>query len=126
MNAPQRIGLPDIQASVDGRGIVIDEVGIKNVRYPMSIAAGGGSQATIATFTMTIALPAIAKGTHMSRFVELLEGVREPLDAAGFRDLVASMLERLDARSGTVEMRFPYFRRKAAPVSGVESLLDYE
>ena len=126
MNAPQRIGLPDIQASVDARGIAIDEVGIKNVRYPVAIMARGGSLPTIATFTMTVALPAIAKGTHMSRFVELLEGRREPLDAAGFRALVVSMLERLEARSGTIEMRFPHFRRKAAPVSGVESLLDYE
>jgi GTP cyclohydrolase FolE2 len=126
MNAPQRIGLPDIQATVDGRDIAIDEVGIKGVRYPMTVLAHGEPVPTVATFSMTVQLPAIAKGTHMSRFIEVLEARREPLDAAGFRAMVAQMLDRLDARAGTVEMTFPYFVRKAAPVSGVESRLDYE
>ena len=126
MNAPQRTGLPDIQASVDHRSVAIDEVGIKGVRYPMTVLARGEPVATVATFSMTVALPASAKGTHMSRFVEILESRREPLDPARFRAMVAAMLERLDAHAGTVEMSFPYFVRKAAPVSGVESLLDYE
>jgi GTP cyclohydrolase I len=126
MNAPQRVGLPDIQSTVDGRDIAIDEVGIKGVRYPLTIASNGVSTPTVATLAMTVALPAIAKGTHMSRFIEALEAQKAPLDLAAFRELVVSMLQRLDARSGTIEMRFPYFRRKAAPVSGVESLLDYE
>ena len=126
MNAPQRIGPPDIQALVDHRSVAIDEVGIKGVRYPVAVLAQGSPVPTIATFSMTVALPATAKGTHMSRFVEILEARREPLDPARFRAMVIAMLERLDARAGAVEMSFPYFRRKAAPVSGVESLLDYE
>ena len=126
MNAPQRIGLPDIQGRIDHRSVAIDEVGIKGVRYPVTVLARGEPVPTVATFSMTVALPATAKGTHMSRFVEALEAIGAPLDAAGFRALVLAMVERLDARAGTVEMRFPYFRRKAAPVSGVESLLDYE
>jgi GTP cyclohydrolase I len=126
MNAPQRIGLPDIQATVDARDIAIDEVGIKGVRYPMTVLARGEPVPTVATLSMTVALPAIAKGTHMSRFIEVLEARREPLDTAGFRSMVLQMLQRLDARAGTVEMTFPYFVRKAAPVSAVESRLDYE
>jgi GTP cyclohydrolase IB len=126
VNAPQRIGLPDIQSRIDGRSVAIDEVGIKGVRYPVTVLARGEPVATVATFSLTVALPASAKGTHMSRFVELLEAHARPLDEAGFRAMVHDMLERLDARAGVVEMRFPYFRAKAAPVSGVKSLLDYE
>jgi len=126
VNAPQRIGLPDIQSLIDGRSIAIDEVGIKGVRYPMAVLARGEPVATVATFSMTVALPASSKGTHMSRFVEILEAHRTPLDPAAFRAKVLATLERLDARAGTIEMSFPYFVRKAAPVSAVESLLDYE
>ena len=126
MNAPQRIGLPDIQSLIDGRSIAIDEVGIKGVRYPMTLLANGETVHTVATFSMTVALPESAKGTHMSRFVEILEARREPLDATGFRALVRAMVDKLDARAGVVEMSFPYFIAKAAPVSGVVSRLDYE
>ena len=126
MNAPQRVGLPDIQALVDSRDVAIDEVGIKGVRYPVTVLAPQGPQPAVATFSMTVALPASTKGTHMSRFVEILEAHKAPLDPAAFRAMVTAMLERLDARAGTVEMAFSYFRRKAAPVSGIESLLDYE
>ena len=126
MNAPQRIGLPDIQGLIDSRGIAIDEVGIKGVRYPMTVLAAGEPVPTVATFSMTVALPASAKGTHMSRFVEALEAQSLPIDPARFEAMVRGMLERLDARAGTVEMSFPYFVRKRAPVSGAESFLDYE
>ena len=126
MNAPQRIGLPDIQALVDSRSVAIDEVGIKGVRYPMTVPGPAGPQPTVATFSMTVALPETAKGTHMSRFVEILEAHDAPVDVASFREMVLAMLQRLDARAGTVEMAFTYFRRKAAPVSGIESRLDYE
>jgi GTP cyclohydrolase I len=126
MNAPERIFLADIQSEADGRDIAIDAVGIKGVRYPVTIRARHGAFPTIATFSMTVGLSAIAKGTHMSRFIELLESLSEPLDARAFRALVSAMLGRLDAASGAIEMRFPYFVRKAAPVSRVESLLDYE
>jgi GTP cyclohydrolase I len=126
VNAPQRIGLPDIQGLIDGRSIAIDEVGIKGVRYPVTVLAQGEPVTTVATLSLTVALPETAKGTHMSRFIELLEAHAKPLDEAGFRAMVLDMLGRLDARSGVIEMRFPYFRAKAAPVSGVRSLLDYE
>src|SRR5215831_9666046 len=103
MNAPQRIGLPDIQSQVDARSVAIDEVGIKGVRYPMTVLARGEPVATVATFSMTVALPASAKGTHMSRFVEILEAHRAPLDPARFREMVRAMVACLYTRSGTVE-----------------------
>jgi GTP cyclohydrolase I len=126
MNAPDRINLPDIQSEVDTRNTAIDEVGIKGVRHPVRIASATGSQATVATLSMTVGLASTTKGTHMSRFIELLEKQAEPLDACGFRRMTLLMIERLDARTGTIEMRFPYFMRKAAPVSGAESWLDYD
>ena len=118
--------LPDVQSHVDGRDLCIDAVGIKDVRYPLTIRSGGKVLPTIATLSMTVGLPAVTKGTHMSRFVELLEAQDAALDQAGFKAMLFDMLDRLDARNGAIEMRFPYFAQKTAPVSGVQSLLDYE
>ena len=126
MNAPERIPLPDVQSQPDGRRLSIDAVGVKGVRYPVAVRSGAETVATVATFSMTVGLPALVKGTHMSRFIEILEMRREALDSGGFKAAVLEMLERLEADSGTIEMRFPYFVTKAAPVSGVSSRLDYE
>ena len=127
MNAPDRfLLLSDIQSQVDNRDLRIDAVGIKGVRYPMTIRAGERLLPTIAKLSMTVGLPAVTKGTHMSRFIELLEAQAEALDQNGFKVILLDMLERLEARSGTIEMRFPYFVKKTAPVSGVQSQLDYE
>jgi GTP cyclohydrolase I len=127
MNAPENISfLPDMQSQPDNRDLRIDAVGIKGVRYPIKIRSGKKLMPTIATLSMTVGLAATAKGTHMSRFIELLEAQARALDQQGFRQLVHDMLERLQARSGAIEIRFPYFMRKAAPVSGVKSQLDYE
>jgi GTP cyclohydrolase FolE2 len=125
MNAPQKLPLPDVQAQADARNLPIEAVGVKGLRYPVTVVAGGTSVPTVAQFDMTVALAATVKGTHMSRFVELLERQAAPLDLAGFADLVRAMLRRLGAAAGSVEMRFPWFARKTAPVSGVPSLLDY-
>jgi GTP cyclohydrolase FolE2 len=127
MNAPEKISfLPDIQSQVDDRDLRIDAVGIKGVRYPVAIRGGDSLQPTIATLSMTVGLSAVAKGTHMSRFIELLEAQTEALDQQGFKAIVLEMLQRLGARSGAIEMRFPYFVTKSAPVSGARSRLDYE
>jgi GTP cyclohydrolase FolE2 len=126
MNAPERISLPDVQSLPDGRDIGIDAVGVSDVRYPLTLLSGGRAVATVATLAMTVTLPATSKGTHMSRFIELLEMQTDALDQAGFRALVIAMLRRLDARSGAIEMRFPYFVRKTAPISGVRSQLDHD
>jgi GTP cyclohydrolase FolE2 len=126
MNAPERIALHDVQSRPDGRNLRIDAVGVKGVRYPVTIRAGEGLVPTIATFSMTVGLAAIEKGTHMSRFVELLEAHTGALNQRRFKALVVDMLDRLEASSGAIEMRFPYFVTKAAPISGAHSRLDYE
>ena len=127
MNAPEKIVfLADVQAQVDNRELRIDAVGIKGIRCPITILAGTRLIPTIATLSMTVGLSDVAKGTHMSRFVELLEAQTGALDQQGFKAMVFDMLDRLDARSGSVEMRFPYFVKKTAPVSKVQSRLDYD
>lgn len=126
MNAPERLPLPDVQSQPDRRRIAIDGVGVRGVRYPVAIATAGAPQHTVASFDMTVGLDGATKGTHMSRFVELLEAQRDPYRLDGMAALAADMLRRLDADSGSVDMRFPYFVQKRAPVSGVASLLDIE
>lgn len=118
--------LPDVQSSADRRNVVIQRVGIKSVIHPMVVATRDGSQPSVAVVDMYVRLPAEVKGTHMSRFLEVLNEMQAPLSAASLRDLMAAMLQRLGAEAGFIEMRLPYFVRKTAPVSGVESLLDYQ
>ena len=127
MNAPERFLLPDIQASADLRQLAIHKVGVKDLRYPLALLdAAGRVQNTVARLSMSVGLPPEVKGTHMSRFVEILETRRAPLTVVGLRRMFDQMLLRLDARSGEIELAFPYFINKVAPVSGVESLLDYD
>lgn len=127
MNAVVKVSLfPDVQSRADDRALAIDAVGIRRLRLPVTIRAGQRDLPSVATFSMAVALPGAIKGTHMSRFVELLEGQTEALDLRGFRLLVFGMLRRLSARSGGIEMRFPLFLTKTAPVSGAQSMLDYD
>lgn len=126
MNSIQKIRLPDVQASADERNLVIQRVGVKSVRYPVHVATLSGPQPSIGMFDMYVRLPADVKGTHMSRFLEVLETHEVALDAAGMELLLRAMLDRLDADSGMIAVSMPVFLRKTAPVSGVESLLDYE
>lgn len=126
MNAPDKLFLPDVQSDADRRNLPIQKVGVRGIRHPLSVATPAGPLATVAMIDMTVALPGDVKGTHMSRFLEVLQAHREPMSVAGLRGLARTMLERLEADSGHIEMRFPYFMTKAAPVSGVESLMDYE
>lgn len=126
MNSPDLLLLADVQAQGDARNLHIDGVGVKGVRYPVTIRSAGSNVATVATLSLSVGLSASVKGTHMSRFIELLEAQTEALDQQGLKSMLASMLVRLDAQSGAIEMRFPYFFRKAAPVSSVQSLLDID
>lgn len=127
MNAAVAVQLlPDVQSRADDRALEIDAVGIRRLRSPVTVRAGRRDLPTVASFSMAVALPATVKGTHMSRFVELLETGREALEPRRFRSLVFGMLERLGAASGEIEMRFPLFLTKTAPVSGGQSQLDYE
>jgi len=118
--------MPDVQSSRDTRQIPIQRVGVKGVRYPLSLKTPAGVQATVGTFNLDVHLPADQKGTHMSRFMALLEEEREAIDLASFRGLLDKMLEKLEADAGRIEVTFPYFVNKTAPISGVQSLMDYE
>ena len=123
--------MPDVQSRPDARRTAIDQVGIRGLRYPLLFADSDGvAQPTIATYNVYVALAADRKGTHMSRLVALLEARsatgQPPLSAVNFRELLDTLVALLDAPGGRVEIAFPFFVRKSAPVSGVESLLDYE
>jgi GTP cyclohydrolase I len=126
-SAPHVFDIPDVQSRLDRRQIPIDQVGIRDILHPVEIGDGGGAAfRTVGRFQMTVGLSATAKGTHMSRFVEILGTQREPLSISNFEAFLRKMIRRLDARTGRVELRFTHFAEKTAPVSGVRSLLDYE
>lgn len=119
--------MEDVQGSADTRQIAINKVGIKAIRHPVKIQdKTGGVQHTIAVFNMYVSLPHNFKGTHMSRFVEILNGHEREISVENFPAMLSSMVEKLEAESGHIEMNFPYFVNKAAPVSGVQSLMDYD
>ncbi|PLC51182.1 GTP cyclohydrolase I FolE2 [Pollutimonas subterranea] len=122
------VAMPDVQSSVDTRHIAIERVGVRGVRHPMLIAAAQGpSLPTVGNWELTVSLPAHEKGTHMSRFVALLEQHRQtPMTPALFCDMAVSMLVLLNSDKGDIAASFPYFMTKVAPVSGVASLMDYE
>jgi GTP cyclohydrolase I len=119
--------IADVQSSKDTRRIAINKVGIKDIRHPVIVKdRSDGEQHTIANFNMYVNLPHNFKGTHMSRFVEILNQHEKEISVESFREMMAEMTERLEAESGHIEMNFPYFVNKTAPVSGVQSLLDYD
>jgi len=127
MNDPRPFVIPDVQSTADNRQLAIDRVGIKAIRHPVRVKdKSGGVQHTIALFNMYVFLPHNFKGTHMSRFVEILNGHEREISVESFETILREMVERLNADCGRIEMTFPYFINKAAPVSGVRSLMDYE
>ena len=111
---PRRPGQPDT------RRLAIDRVGIKSIRHPVKIRErAGGIQHTVAHFNMYVGLPHHFKGTHMSRFVEILNAHEREISPDTFRVMLREMVKKLEAESGHIEMTFPYFVNKKAPVSGV-------
>lgn len=124
------LSIPDVQSTLDTRHIAIQKVGVKGVRHPLRIQTKNGIQSSVGTWNMYVRLPDQKKGTHMSRFIALLEEFTgsdsEPLNTEVFNQLIRDMLKLLDAESGCIELSFPFFMTKAAPVSGVKSLMDYE
>ncbi|HXR19890.1 MAG TPA: GTP cyclohydrolase FolE2 [Steroidobacteraceae bacterium] len=120
------ISVEDVQSRADTRRIPINRVGIKDIRHPVKVKdRSAGEQHTVATFNMYVNLPHNFKGTHMSRFVEILHRERE-ISVDSFQQMLSEMTTRLDAQAGHIEMSFPYFVMKRAPVSGVESFMDYQ
>ncbi len=119
--------IADVQSSADTRRIAINKVGIKDIRHPVRVKdRSEGEQHTIATFNMYVNLPHDFKGTHMSRFVEILNRHEREISVQSFKEMLREMTDVLEAESGHIEMRFPYFVTKAAPVTKVESLMDYD
>ena len=118
--------LQDTQNKVDVRNIPISRVGIKDIKYPFKVSDRDGiSQSTIGNFTMSVGLPDDVKGTHMSRFVKILEDQEESLSIKNFDELVKNTTNILESESAYISVDFTYFKKKSAPVSKVESLLDY-
>ena len=119
--------IPDVQNSRDTRRIAIDKVGIKDIRHPIVVKdRAGREQHTVAIFNMYVSLPHNFKGTHMSRFVEILNQHEYEITVESFKGMITEMVELLNAEDGHIEMTFPFFISKSAPVSGVRSLMDYE
>ncbi len=124
---PRLDPIADVQNKPDTRHIAIDKVGIKDIRHPVLVKdRSQGVQHTIANFNMYVELPHNFKGTHMSRFVEILNAHDMEISVESFKDMLTEMRKRLEAEIGHIEMSFPYFINKAAPVSGVKSLMDYQ
>lgn len=119
--------IPDVQSSEDLRRLPINRVGIKSIRHPFKVMdKSGGVRHTIADFSMFVGLPHNFKGTHMSRFVEILNSHDDEISVESFETMLREMVVRLEAEIGYLEMSFPYFINKTAPVSGVKSLMDYD
>jgi len=119
--------LTDIQNQTDSRNLAIDRVGVKDLKFPVKVRDKANSeQSTVATVSMAVDLPREYKGTHMSRFVEVLNSHGPVLDVHSIAAIPEELLERLDAQRAHAEFRFPFFLTKAAPVTGREGKVDYD
>jgi len=118
--------LADVQNLPDSRRISLDRVGIKNISYPITVLdRAKGTQQTVASINMYVNLPHHFKGTHMSRFVEILNQYRREINVKTFSRILADMKARLDAQEAHLEVDFPYFLEKRAPVTGTPGLMEY-
>lgn len=119
--------MKDIQNNRDDRNIPIQKVGIKDLHYPIVVLDKRRlSQHTLATVDMFVDLPHDFKGTHMSRFVEILNQYHGQISVHEIDAILEAMVRRFDSETAHLEIRFPYFIEKTAPVSGATSMMDYE
>ena len=119
--------MEDIQNHKDDRNIDIDQVGVKGIRYPITVLDKNmGEQQTVAEINMYVNLPRYYKGTHMSRFVEILNEHSRRISLQNFSEILDEMKKRLNAESAHMEITFPYFINKEAPVTGSEGLMEYK
>jgi len=119
--------MPDLQKSLDGRNIAIDKVGVKDIRYPIVVLDKHRTQQhTVARVNMYVDLPHHFKGTHMSRFIEILNLYHGEISIDSMDAILQEMKERLEASRAHLEFDFPYFIEKRAPVSGARSLMEYQ
>jgi GTP cyclohydrolase I len=118
--------MKDVQNHADDRNIDIDQVGVKGISYPITVLDKNmGKQQTVGTINMYVSLPRQYKGTHMSRFVEILNEHSKLISLQNFTDILRKMKTRLNAQSANMEITFPYFINKKAPVSRSEGLMEY-
>lgn len=123
----KKCSLPDTQNNADTRQIVIDKVGIKDISHPITyIDRDGNKNPTVGNFTMTVTLPEHVKGTHMSRFIEILNAGPCEFNSSSFGQIMDKVHKKLDSDTAHIIVDFPFFRNKKAPSSGVESLMDYQ
>ncbi|MDR1528914.1 MAG: GTP cyclohydrolase FolE2 [Burkholderiales bacterium] len=123
--------IPDVQSEHDSRKLPIDRVGVKRLRYPIYFEDKFGAQPVVATCAADIMLVAEQKGTHMSRLVALFEEMsavtqKKPLRVGGLQEWVTRLLDSLHAQNGAIELLFTLFMRKTAPISKIESTINYE
>lgn len=120
-------GISDVQNQPDTRHIEIDKVGVKNIQYPITVLdKSAGTQNTVAAINMYVNLPQHFRGTHMSRFIEILNDHRGEVTIKTVPKLLRDMRNKLEAKSAHVQISFPYFMTKKAPVSGQEGLMGYQ
>ncbi len=125
--ADRRPSLPDLQHTEDTRGVAIEQVGVCDLRYPITVLdRANQKQQVAALLSLSVDLPHHFKGTHMSRFLEVMENHRGEVAARTIPAILAELRERLDAERAHVEVKFPYFIEKTAPVSGKTSPMDYD
>ena len=123
----EQTSLPDVQKTKDLRNIPIDKVGVRKVRFPIEVLDRKDErQHTIGNFTLTVDLPSHFKGTHMSRFLEVLGEHGREISVHALPNLLQTLKERLHAESAHLEVRFPFFMAKAAPVTGKKGMMEYE
>ena len=118
--------MEDVQSCKDDRCLPINHVGIKDLEHPIILHEPGATQTTIATCSFYVALPAQQRGTHMSRFISIMEEHYRNISIHQFQSMPAHVTEVLDAESSRIEMTFKMFRNKTAPISGLQSLMDYQ
>lgn len=124
-SSPSQV-LPDIQKTPDERNIPIDKVGVRGVKFPIAVLDRANErQHTIGNFTLTVDLPSHFKGTHMSRFLEVLNSHGREISVDSLPAMLHEMTERLTAKQAHIEVRFPYFMVKAAPVTGKEGMMEF-
>ena len=125
MEDQQGTALPDHAAESDPRNLPIDRVGIRGLSYPLTVWDKRCElQHTVGDFDLAVALPGEKRGTHMSRFVEVLNGFRGELSLRNIPEFLAEIQRRLEAEDVRVDVRFPYFLSRRAPVSKAESLME--
>lgn len=127
-SSPAGNAMPDVQSSHDLRNVAIDRVGVKDVTYPIRLKTpGGGEQTTVAKINMYVSLPHHQKGTHMSRFLEVLnEEAGEALTPGSFQKIARVITKRLNAESAHFSAEFTYFIKKLAPVTQTPGLMDFQ